>query len=429
MYKGKRVVALIPARGGSKGVPLKNIRALAGSPLISYSISAAKGSKYLDRVLVSTDSEEIASIAKVYGAEVPFLRPKHLAEDASKGIDVVLHATDWLRKNSTESYDLLLLLQPTSPLRTAADVDGIVEELIDSGSAARCLVSVCECEQHPLWANQLPPDLSMESFVLDSVKNKNRQELPVYYRFNGALYLSEISYLEETKSFLGPWTKAYIMPQDRSLDIDTPQDFALAEILIKDTPEKKNSLAEFLKYHRYLLHRSWLGQIYRTWFLYPRLRRALNGHGLDIGCGIGDFLKFHPDCTGVDINPYNVEFCQRLGLRADLYDGLRLPYRDRTFDFVILDNVLEHITDPKHLLEEVRRVLKKDGTFVVGLPDKKGYASDSDHKIDYSDGDLRKLLERYSLTPTRKLLSPVPFEGAGEFVRQQCRYNFFKLST
>ena len=113
MYKSKKILALIPARGGSKGLPGKNIKSLAGSPLISYSITEAKKSKYIDNVFVSTDSDEIAQVAKVYGAEIPFLRPAHLAQDNSKGVDVVLHTIEWLKNSQYDKFDYILLLQPT----------------------------------------------------------------------------------------------------------------------------------------------------------------------------------------------------------------------------------------------------------------------------------------------------------------------------
>ena len=231
MYKGKTILGLIPARGGSKGLPRKNIKPLLGKPLIAWTIEQSLASKYLDRVVVSTDDKEVAEISKKYGAEVPFMRPKELAEDNAKGIDVVLHTIDWLEENDQrKQYDLLMLLQPTSPLRKSEDIDKVIELLFLK--KAKEIVSVCEVDHHPLWANTLPENGCMKNFIRKEIMNKNRQELPVYYRLNGAIYLAYCDYIREQKSFLGSETFAYIMPKERSIDIDDDIDFRLAKILL-----------------------------------------------------------------------------------------------------------------------------------------------------------------------------------------------------
>ncbi|MBM9603017.1 acylneuraminate cytidylyltransferase family protein [Desulfopila inferna] len=226
MFKGQRILALIPARGGSKGLPGKNIRNLHGKPLIAWSIEAAMKSNYIDRIIVSTDSADIATIAEEYGAEIPFMRPTELAADNSSGIDVCLHALEWY-SNKSDIYDLLLILQPTSPLRTASDIDAAIETL--GAKQAKAVVSVCETDHHPWWSSQLPQDGNMENFIRPEVLNKNRQELPNYYRLNGAIYLIETKLLRKTHSFYGPDTFAYIMPPERSIDIDSLPDLLLAE--------------------------------------------------------------------------------------------------------------------------------------------------------------------------------------------------------
>jgi len=232
MYKGKNILGLIPARGGSKGLPGKNIKPLLGKPLIAWTIGQALASKYLDRVVVSTDNEGIAEISKKYGADVPFIRPKELAEDNAKGIDVVLHAIDWLKKSDRrKQYDLLMLLQPTSPLRKSEDIDKAIELLFLK--KAKAIVSVCEVNHHPLWVNTLSEDGCMKDFIRKEIMNKNRQELPVFYRLNGAIYLAYCNYIKEQKSFISNETFAYIMPREMSIDIDSKVDFKLAEILIK----------------------------------------------------------------------------------------------------------------------------------------------------------------------------------------------------
>ena len=232
MYKGKTILGLIPARGGSKGLPRKNIKPLLGKPLIAWTIEQALASKYLDKVVVSTDDEEITKISKKYGAEVPFMRPKELAEDNAKGIDVVLHAMDWVKENDTrKQYDLIMLLQPTSPLRTKEDIDKAIELLFLK--EAKAIVSVCEVDYHPLWSNTLPEDGCMKNFIRQEIMNKNRQELPLFYRLNGAIYLAYCDYIKEQKSFFGEKTFACIMARERSIDIDNEIDFKLTEILIK----------------------------------------------------------------------------------------------------------------------------------------------------------------------------------------------------
>ena len=232
MYKGKNILGIIPARGGSKGLPRKNIKPLLGKPLIAWTIEQALASKYLDRVIVSTDDKEIAEISKKYGAEIPFMRPKELAEDNAKGIDVVLHAIDWLKENNKRKhYDLIILLQPTSPLRATEDIDKTIELLFLK--EAKAIVSVCEVDHHPLWANILPEDGCMKDFIRQEIINRNRQELPIFYRLNGAIYLAYCDYIKEQESFFGEKTFACIMPRERSIDIDKEIDLRLAEILIK----------------------------------------------------------------------------------------------------------------------------------------------------------------------------------------------------
>ena len=232
MYKGKNILGLIPARGGSKGLPRKNIKPLLGKPLIAWTIEQALASEYLDKVIVSTDEKEIADISKKYWAEVPFMRPKELAKDNAKGIDVVLHVIDWFMKNDKlKQFDLLMLLQPTSPLRITEDIDKTIEYLFSK--EAKAIVSVCEVDHHPLWSNTLPEDGCMKDFIKQEIMNKNRQELPIYYRLNGAIYLAYCDYLKEQKGFFGDKTFTYIMPRERSIDIDDEIDLKLAEVMME----------------------------------------------------------------------------------------------------------------------------------------------------------------------------------------------------
>jgi CMP-N,N'-diacetyllegionaminic acid synthase len=232
VFKEKKIIALIPARGGSKGLPRKNILPFVGKPLIAWTIEQAIASNCLARVIVSTDDDEIAEVAKKYRADVPFIRPKELATDDATASDVISHAVDYLLKHDGP-FDILLLLQPTSPLRTSQDIDNAIALLF--AKKAKAVVSVCEAEHHPYWSNTLPEDGCMKDFIRPDIMHKNRQELPAFYRINGAIYLTYCDYLQETKSFFGKKTYAYIMPLERSIDIDTKVDFRLAEILKEET--------------------------------------------------------------------------------------------------------------------------------------------------------------------------------------------------
>lgn len=234
MYSGKRILAIIPARSGSKGLPGKNIRDLSGKPLIAWSIEAALESRYLDKILVSTDSPEIAEVARRFGAEVPFLRPAHLATDEAKSIDAIFHAIQWLKEHE-QSFDLVMVLQPTSPLRTTRDIDAATELFFQKNASA--VVSVAPCDHHPWWTNSLPEDGNMGNFLRPEALS-NRQALPVYYRLNGAIYLAEITFLMENESFFGPRTFAYRMPAGTSIDIDTRLDFKLADLILAENQER-----------------------------------------------------------------------------------------------------------------------------------------------------------------------------------------------
>src|SRR3989304_87172 len=230
MYNGKRIVGIIPARGGSKGLPRKNVLPLRGKPLIAWTIEQAQASTCLDKVIVTTDNEEIASVARTHGAEVPFMRPRELASDNAKTIDVIYHALDWFEENF-ETFDIVVLLQPTSPLRRSTDINNVVEMLFSQKAGA--IISVCETEHHPCWSNTLPHNRCMADFLRPELMNKNRQELPTYYRLNGVIYAAYCTYLKNKHGFFGSETFAYIMPKERSIDIDTKTDFNFANYLLK----------------------------------------------------------------------------------------------------------------------------------------------------------------------------------------------------
>ena len=223
MYETNRILALIPARGGSKGIPHKNITPLAGEPLIKYTIDAAKQSKYIDYVFVSTDDAEIADVSKKFGAKVPFLRPEELASDTAKTIDAVLHAIETLRK-AGETFDGLVLLQPTSPLRTAEDINRAVETFYESNRQP--VVSVSEVSDHPILIRtiedgRLHPLLQTGSTV-------RRQDMPPFYRVNGSIYINPIEEINSTTSF-NDNPIPFVMSPSHSIDIDEPLDLKIAE--------------------------------------------------------------------------------------------------------------------------------------------------------------------------------------------------------
>jgi len=225
MLNNKKILAVIPARGGSKRLHKKNILPLNGKPLIAWTIQAAKNSQYIDEFIVSTDDDEISRISIEYGSKV-LIRPGELSTDIATSIDVILHAINSIR----EQYDYIMLLQPTSPLRNNKDIDNAIELITKKD--AKAVISVCESDHSPLWSNTLPEDGSMDDFIREEVKSKRSQDLPSYYRLNGAIYMAEIEGLRKEKTFfLKRKTHAYIMKRENSIDIDEPLDFKIAELL------------------------------------------------------------------------------------------------------------------------------------------------------------------------------------------------------
>jgi len=225
VYKNKTFLAVIPARGGSKRLPRKNVLTLNGKPLIVWSIEAGLQSKYIDKVVVTSDDEEILEISKKFRAEI-IKRPDELASDTATTFDAIKHTVDNLKK-----YDYVVLLQPTSPLRNEKHVDEAIELLETKKSDA--IVSVCEMEHSPLWANILPNNKSMDNFMRDDIREKRSQDLDKYYRLNGAIYICKVDRLLQEKSiFIKNDIYAYEMGEDVSVDIDKRIDFDWAEFLM-----------------------------------------------------------------------------------------------------------------------------------------------------------------------------------------------------
>lgn len=216
--------ALIPARGGSKGIPRKNILRIAGKPLIAWTIEAARAAPGIAAVVVSTEDEEIAAVSRAAGAEVPFMRPATLATDEAPGIDPVLHAIDQL-----PHHESVLLLQATSPLRNSADIEGLLALATSSGAPA--IVSVRQPHDHPQWMYRMDGQKVL-SPLADAPPADRRQDLPPIYALNGAMYFARTGWLRQQRTFVGPGTLGYVMPAERSVDIDTMLDWKIAELLL-----------------------------------------------------------------------------------------------------------------------------------------------------------------------------------------------------
>jgi CMP-N,N'-diacetyllegionaminic acid synthase len=221
-----RVLAVIPARGGSKGLPGKNVKPLAGKPLIGWAADAARESGVVERLMLDTDSPEIARCGESLGIPVPWLRPAELARDGSPSIDFVLHDLDRLEAEG-RLPEAVLLLQPTSPFRSAASIRRAVELYAASGTES--LASVSPAAEHPWTCFFLEADGRLRRAAPDAPPVLRRQDLPPAYATDGAIYIDSPRYLRERKAFLGPETVAFLTPPGEELDIDTPEDWARAE--------------------------------------------------------------------------------------------------------------------------------------------------------------------------------------------------------
>ena len=230
MYKNKNILGVITARGGSKGILRKNIKDLAGKPLIAYTIEASSAARHLTRTIVSTDDEEIATIAKEHGGDVPFLRPAHLAEDESKSIDVIQDLLSTLVAQG-ETYDYVMILQPTSPFRTSEDIDSAIQIAVDQD--ADSVMSMVELSDFSKKKIKKISDSIIEPFFeAEGNESSRRQDLEPAYKRNCAIYLTRTDLIMQGDLF-GEKSVAYIMPEERSVDINTPYDFSLTEFLLQ----------------------------------------------------------------------------------------------------------------------------------------------------------------------------------------------------
>jgi len=243
MIRNRTVLGLITARGGSKGVPGKNVRMAAGLPLIAWTIRAGLASKYLDRLVLSSDDAEIIRVAQAFGCEAPFVRDAALATDSTLSIDVVLDALD-----RVPGFEWVVLLQPTSPLRTAQDIDGAIERCMEAEAPA--CVSVCPSDQTPYWMFSVGADGHLTR-VLPAPEATTRQGLPPTYFLNGALYVAKCDWIRRTRTFITPEAVAYHMPASRSVDIDVEEDFEAADrALCRTHPDiTRDYIAENVRAH------------------------------------------------------------------------------------------------------------------------------------------------------------------------------------
>lgn len=231
MYKDKKILCVIPARGGSKGLPGKNIRPLLGKSLIGWTIEQAKASALIDTVIISTDDQQIADVSKQFGATVPFLRPAALASDTSSSIDVIVHALDFLEQEG-QSFDYLALLEATSPLRDTKDVDDAIKLLIETPRAAS-IVGVSKVKSaHPDFLVRLNK-MFIDPYVNNDFLVKRRQEIEDLYFFEGSLYISSVNSLRALRSFIHKDCLGFIMPEWKAYEVDDLTDFIIIEALMK----------------------------------------------------------------------------------------------------------------------------------------------------------------------------------------------------
>jgi len=236
MYKNKKIIAVIPARGGSKRLSRKNIKLLTGKPLIVHTIRASLASKFIDRTIVSTDNKKIEEISRNHKSEV-IKRPKHLSEDNTSTIDVIKHVLTALKEKENYSPEVIVLLQPTSPLRTSRDIDNGIKLFFNR----YCESVISVCEGNPYWHLTIKKNYIKPLFGWEYFSNKRKQDLPKSYNVNGAIYITTTRSIYKYNSFFNKKTVPYIMPINQSIDIDDEMDFDFAEFLMREKNANKNS--------------------------------------------------------------------------------------------------------------------------------------------------------------------------------------------
>lgn len=235
MYKNKKILGVIVARGGSKGIPRKNIKELNGKPLIVYTIAAAKASQYLTSVILSTNDEETAQVSRDAGMDVPFLRPEELAQDTSSALSVIQHAVQWMKDNRGEEYDYVMILQPTSPLRLPEDIDACIQKIVDTeADSVMSMVELVDFSVKKL--KKIENDVIVPLLEEEGKSSAQRDTLEKLYKRNAAIYLTKTECIQNNDLF-GKISRPYVMPAERSVDINHPFDFLMAETILKKNKE------------------------------------------------------------------------------------------------------------------------------------------------------------------------------------------------
>lgn len=230
------VLCVITARSGSKGLPGKNIKKLGGAPLICYSVKQASRSNLITHAIISTDDKKIAAVARKCGGNVPFLRPKKLAQDTTPHLPVIQHAIQEAEKLFEATFDYVVIFQPTSPFRTIDDIDGTLRKLVETN--ADSAVSICEVDTHPSKIKVFDGDF-VSDFVPESKKGARRQDLKTYYRRSSAVYATKRDIIMKKDSLYGKKIAGHVVPKNRSVDIDTIEDFERAELMLKRLKKDK----------------------------------------------------------------------------------------------------------------------------------------------------------------------------------------------
>ncbi|OXM83050.1 cytidylyltransferase domain-containing protein [Paenibacillus rigui] len=242
MINGKKVIVIVPARGGSKGLPGKNMLPLCGKPLVAWPIAAATSCKLVDKVIVSTDDKEIAACAAEHGAEIPFLRPTVLATDEASSNDVVLHALRFLEARG-EAFDIIVLLEPTSPLTEARDLESALEMLESHSALADAIVSVSRMEAfHPDYTMRITEVGLLRAYDNASKKPSRRQEIEPLYFLDGSLYISSVTAFYQYQTFYHQRTMPFVTPKWKSLEIDDFIDFICVEAILKHKEKLQNEV-------------------------------------------------------------------------------------------------------------------------------------------------------------------------------------------
>jgi CMP-N,N'-diacetyllegionaminic acid synthase len=232
------VLAIVPARGGSKGLPGKNLRLLEGRPLVAWPVSAALGAASVDRVIVSTDDVEIAQAARSAGAEVPFLRPAHLADDKASSMDVVLHALEVLASQGQE-FEYIVLLEPTSPLTESTDIEAAMSLLREAGDTADAVVGICRVEaSHPEYDVRRDGAGLISPYAARNFNSlRRRQDIEELYFLEGSLYISSVKAFRRHQTFYHERTLGYVVPRWKSLEVDDILDFIMVEAVVRHREE------------------------------------------------------------------------------------------------------------------------------------------------------------------------------------------------